>query len=75
MWSAATPLNGFRSDVKYLADHKLWIVTGTSGSDISLDDGRTWKQFDTGNYNAISFSANAVWAVGPKGAIARLNHF
>ena len=71
-WSAATPLSGFRSDVKYLAEHRFWIATGTSGSDISLDDGKTWKQFDAGNYNAISLFADTGWAVGPKGAIARL---
>jgi photosystem II stability/assembly factor-like uncharacterized protein len=71
-WSASTPPNGFRSDVKYLADSKMWIVTGTSGSDISMDDGKTWKQFDGGSYNALAFSGSAGWAVGPKGAIARL---
>jgi hypothetical protein len=58
--------------VKYLADLKIWIVTGTSGSDISMDDGKTWKQFDAASYNAISFAGKAVWAAGPKGAIARL---
>ncbi len=71
-WSASTPPGGFRSDVKYLADHKFWIATGTSGSDISVDDGKTWKQFDTGNYNAMSLFGHTGWAVGPKGAIARL---
>ena len=65
------PPSGFRSAVAYLADRKMWIATGTSGSDVSLDDGKTWKQFDTGNYNAISFVGQAGWAVGPKGAVAR----
>jgi photosystem II stability/assembly factor-like uncharacterized protein len=64
--------SGFRSAVEYLADRKMWIATGTSGSDVSPDDGKTWKQFDTGNYNAMSFvSSGAGWAVGPKGAVAR----
>jgi len=71
-WSGAAPPNGFRSDVKYLAVPKIWIVTGTSGSDISADDGKSWKQFDSGNYNAMSFAGAAGWAVGPKGAVARL---
>jgi photosystem II stability/assembly factor-like uncharacterized protein len=71
-WSAGAPLHGFRSDVKYFADGKIWIATGTSGSDISMDDGKTWKQFDTGNYNALAVSGSAGWAAGPKGAIARL---
>jgi len=69
---AGPPPSGFRSAVEYIADRKMWIATGTSGSDVSYDDGKTWKQFDTGNYNAISFvSSQAGWAVGPKGAIAR----
>jgi photosystem II stability/assembly factor-like uncharacterized protein len=62
---------GFRSAVEYLADRKLWIVTGTSGSDVSADVGETWKQFDSAAYNAMSFAGGAGWAVGPKGAIAR----
>ncbi len=50
----------------------MWIATGISGSDVSYDDGKTWMQFDSGNYNAISFvSSSAGWAVGPKGAVAR----
>jgi hypothetical protein len=50
----------------------MWIATGTSGSDVSSDGGNTWKQFDSAAYNAMSFvSADAGWAVGPKGAVAR----
>lgn len=64
--------SGFRSAITYLPDLKMWIATGTSGSDVSTDKGRTWKQFDKGNYNAMSFILSyAGWAVGPKGAIAR----
>jgi photosystem II stability/assembly factor-like uncharacterized protein len=62
---------GFRSAVVYLPDHKAWLVTGTSGSDISFDDGKTWKTFDTGNYNALGFSGEIGWAVGPNGRVAR----
>jgi len=71
-WSAPTgqPPAGFRSAVAYLTDKKTWIATGTSGSDISLDDGATWKQFDATGYNAISFASGAGWAVGPRGRIA-----
>jgi photosystem II stability/assembly factor-like uncharacterized protein len=72
-WTApAGAPNGFRSAVAYLADKKLWIATGPSGSDISADGGNTWQQFDKGNYNAVSFvSSEAGWAVGPRGAVAR----
>jgi photosystem II stability/assembly factor-like uncharacterized protein len=71
-WTApASGPKGFRSAVAY-AGNKTWIVTGTSGSDISRDDGRTWTQFDTAAYNAIGFiDPKTGWAVGPKGAVAR----
>jgi photosystem II stability/assembly factor-like uncharacterized protein len=73
-WSgvgSGIPPSGFRSAVAYLVDRRMWIAAGTSGSDFSAD-GRMWKQFDTGNYNAVSFiTSEAGWAVGPKGAVAR----
>jgi photosystem II stability/assembly factor-like uncharacterized protein len=69
---AATPPKGFRSAVTYLNDRKIWIAVGTSGADISVDDGQNWKPFDSGNYNAVSFaSSKAGWAVGPGGRIAK----
>ena len=72
-WSAPSgnPPNGYRSAVAYLPDLKIWIATGTSGSDISFDGGNTWKQFDSASFNAMSFASGAGWAVGPKGAIAK----
>ncbi|HTS65337.1 MAG TPA: hypothetical protein VMH28_25125 [Candidatus Acidoferrales bacterium] len=64
--------HGFRSAVAWLPDIHAWIATGTSGSDISTDDGRSWRSFDAGAYNALSFlSVHAGWAVGPRGRIAR----
>jgi photosystem II stability/assembly factor-like uncharacterized protein len=63
--------NGFRSAVAYVADRKMWIATGTSGSDVSYDSGKSWRRFDEHAYNAISFlSSKTGWAVGPKGALA-----
>ncbi|HUI54564.1 MAG TPA: YCF48-related protein [Bryobacteraceae bacterium] len=66
-----TPPKGFRSAVAYLADRKIWIAAGPSGADASTDGGKNWRQFDSGNYNALSFaSSNAGWAVGARGRIA-----
>jgi photosystem II stability/assembly factor-like uncharacterized protein len=73
-WNAPVgmPPNGFRSAVAYVADRKVWIAAGTSGADISTDGGKNWKQFDTSNYNALSFASGRVgWAVGPNGRIAK----
>jgi photosystem II stability/assembly factor-like uncharacterized protein len=64
---------GYRSAVTWLADRKIWIATGTSGSDVSLDGGRSWMPFDTSPYNAIGGAGGVVWAVGPNGAIAKLD--
>ena len=70
---AGTRPNGYRSAVAYLADRRAWIATGTTGSDISMDNGRNWKQFDTSAFNALgAVSSHAAWAVGPDGRIARL---
>jgi photosystem II stability/assembly factor-like uncharacterized protein len=64
---------GYRSAVLWLPERKVWIATGTSGTDTSSDDGLTWQTIDRGSYNALSASPDgAVWAVGPKGNIARL---
>jgi len=64
--------SGFRSAVAYVADRKMWIATGTSGSDVSYNNGKSWMRFDEHAYNAISFlSSKFGWAVGPKGALAK----
>ena len=64
--------NGYRSAVAYLAGRKAWIAVGTSGSDISRDEGRNWTPFDSTPYNAISVWAGDAWAVGPGGRIGKL---
>ncbi len=65
------PTSGFRSAVAFVADRKIWIATGTSGSDISLDGGQSWRCFDKGNYNALSFvNSTSGWAAGPQGRLA-----
>lgn len=71
-WTApAGPVpKGFRSAVVYVPERKMWLVTGTSGSDASTDSGKTWKPFDSGSYNAMSFVGGAGWAVGARGRIA-----
>ena len=63
--------SGYRSAVAFLKTHGIWIATGPSGSDVSIDNGNTWKTFDSGSYNALSFEPGGRgWAVGPKGRVA-----
>ena len=68
-WTAATkPPNGYRSTVAWSSELNAWIAAGTNGSDISLDDGKTWSSLEAGNWNALSFP----YVVGPSGRIGRL---
>jgi photosystem II stability/assembly factor-like uncharacterized protein len=63
--------SGYRSAIAFVPDKKMWVAVGPAGSDISFDGGRTWRLFDTGAFNAISFvSSKSGWAVGPAGRVA-----
>ena len=62
---------GFRSAVAYIAGRKLWVATGTTGTDLSSDHGQSWKPIDAAPYNALAFlRSGAGWAAGPGGHIA-----
>jgi photosystem II stability/assembly factor-like uncharacterized protein len=65
---------GYRSAVAFVPHSSplLLIAVGTGGSDYSMDAGKTWRELDAGDYNAVSFAGVGVgWAVGPKGRVAR----
>ncbi len=67
--AAAVPPHGYRSSAGWSDALRVWIAVGTNGSDLSRDDGKTWKRLDDGNWNAVSLP----FVVGPNGRIARLN--
>jgi photosystem II stability/assembly factor-like uncharacterized protein len=67
------PPTGYRSAVTYVPVKKAWIAVGTSGSDISYDNGATWEPLGREAFNAVSFARSGKgWAVGPNGAVAVL---
>ena len=69
-WTLLENALPFRSGATWANDR--WIVVGTSGSDSSQDNGKTWKLIDLSNYNAVGCSPSGqVWAVGPKGRVAK----
>jgi hypothetical protein len=69
-WHPATRFpSGYRSSVAWSRALRVWIAVGPNGSDLSRDDGRTWEQFDSGDWNALSLP----WVAGPKGRIASMN--
>jgi photosystem II stability/assembly factor-like uncharacterized protein len=68
-WTAAAkPPHGYRSSVAWDGADKAWIAAGPNGSDVSYDDGKTWRPLDNGNWNALSLP----WIIGPEGRIAKL---
>ncbi|GAA1635368.1 oxidoreductase [Kribbella alba] len=52
------------------------IAVGPSGSDFSLDGGRSWTQFYDGSFDSVECAGHgphaACWASGAKGAVGRL---
>ncbi len=72
-WTLGKGLNGYRSGVDFI-DKMTIIAVGSSGSDISTDGGKTWKNLDKENYNAVQAKGkNAVWAVGANGLVAKFS--
>jgi photosystem II stability/assembly factor-like uncharacterized protein len=66
--------DGFRSCVAWNEKYKYYLTTGTSGSDYSLDDGKTWMPIDKRSFNSIGISKKdgSCFAVGDKGLIAKI---
>jgi photosystem II stability/assembly factor-like uncharacterized protein len=70
IWTAVTDALPFRSCVVWAKDR--WVAVGTSGAQTSRD-GKTWKELDGGNGNAVGATKDGtVWLAGPKGRIARI---
>lgn len=70
-WTIAAGLNGYRSGATFV-DKNTIIAVGSSGSDISTDGGKSWKNFDKENYNAVQAKGNnAIWAVGANGLVSK----
>lgn len=70
-WTPGKGLNGYRSGVTYVNPSTL-VAVGTSGSDISLDKGKTWRPLDKLSYNAVQSKGYLnVWAVGDRGMVAK----
>ena len=71
-WTPGKGLSGYRSGVAFV-DAKTIVAVGTNGSDISSDGGKTWTNLDKLDYNAVQANGEkAIWAVGPKGHVAKM---
>jgi photosystem II stability/assembly factor-like uncharacterized protein len=71
--SAAAPA-GYRSAVSFVPGTRAnsIVAVGLTGTDVSTDDGASWRSVDSTAYNSVVFASPAAgWAVGPKGRISR----
>lgn len=70
-WATGKGLNGYRSGAAFV-DKKTLIAVGSSGSDVSFDGGKIWKNLDKESYNSVQAKGkNAIWAVGANGLVAK----
>jgi hypothetical protein len=65
---------GYRSGASWMPGRKdVAIAVGTSGSDITFDGGKNWRNFDNGTFDAVEcIGKHTCWASGSKGRVARL---
>lgn len=63
---------GYRSCVDRSLDLGLMLAVGTSGTDLSSDDGRTWMLVDETSLNTCQFGERTVWAVGKDGMVGKI---
>lgn len=67
------PVSGYRSGVEHIKG-SIWVATGSSGSDYSVDGGQNWINFSPLNFNAIqkAKAGNLVLLTGNRGNIYQL---
>lgn len=68
-----SPPGGYRSCVQYLF-RKTWITCGTSGIDISTDDGWNWRLISGDSYHTLGYAKKGkyVYLAGGGGRIGRI---
>jgi photosystem II stability/assembly factor-like uncharacterized protein len=73
-WTVARTVPGeYRSGAAWVGRGPAALAVGPTGSDLTVDGGRTWKRFDTGSFDAVLCAAGgACWASGEQGRIATL---
>lgn len=68
----SVPVSGYRSGVAYITKN-ICLATGTSGTDISTDGGKTWKNTSALSFNAVKCLGGGAILVGGKGQIYKAN--
>jgi len=72
-WQISTGLSGYQSCVELIKGH-TYLSTGTSGCNISNNDGKTWTKINDGSFNVCRKAkrGNLVLLAGNNGRIAIL---
>lgn len=65
--------NGYKSSIVYIGNN-TWITCGTSGVDISIDDGNIWKNISRESFHIVqkAQAGNKVYLAGKNGRIAAM---
>jgi len=64
--------NQYRSGAAWRDGH-VALVVGPTGSDVSLDAGKSWQPLDSGSFDTVDCAqGNACWASGEQGRVAYL---
>ncbi|HEX2417877.1 MAG TPA: oxidoreductase [Micromonosporaceae bacterium] len=73
-WQSGGIPHGYRSGVAWHREQSNTLVAvGPTGSDLSVDGGRSWTRFDSVRYDAVACTGDgACWASGPGGRVALL---
>lgn len=80
-WKLAPGLSGYRSVVAHLGSTRgrhIWLAVGPTGSDLSMDDGKTWKQVSSLGFDTIGVAKQeggrgpVVFGAGANGRLGRL---
>ncbi len=71
---SAAPPPAYRSGVAWLPyGRTAALAVGPTGTDLTIDGGRTWRTVDTGSYDTVDCTPDgSCWASGEQGRIARL---
>ncbi|MFI0982215.1 WD40/YVTN/BNR-like repeat-containing protein [Streptomyces sp. NPDC021093] len=71
---STTPPTEYRSGVAWLPHSRsVALSVGPTGTDVTLNAGRSWRKIDAGSYDTVNCAADfGCWASGEKGRVARL---
>ena len=80
-WTLVTGLTGYRSVVAHVGSSRgaqIWMAVGPSGSDMSPDDGKTWRQMSSLGFDTIGIAKGVgrtpptLFGAGANGRLGKL---